>query len=227
MLIKSIRFPLPLSLQLPGATDEVLSSSMSKLPSYPAPSCIPTGQGHLSTLWGIAQVLRRSLSCSLAPSYLRSLLLLTRPLGKQALLTLHPTPGHQGCLCCPQAASPRESGSSWGWGRNGRLCAHVIAVLSLVTQAWKGHCLSPEAHHVSQKQLCRSQAEPSPSLQSSCLPFFSMGTSAPNAFIFLILRDETTCASIPAKRTRPTRALGPANSVSASRDGHLGDTLLY
>lgn len=91
MLIKSIRFPLPLSLQLPGATDEVLSSSMSKLPSYPAPSCIPTGQGHLSTLWGIAQVLGRSLSCSLAPSYLRSLLLLTRPLGKQALLSRSPS----------------------------------------------------------------------------------------------------------------------------------------
>lgn len=92
MLIKSIRFPLPLSLQLPGATDEVLSSSMSKLPSYPAPSCVPTGQGQLSTLWGIiAQVLGRSLSCSLAPSYLRSLLLLTRPLGKQALLSRSPS----------------------------------------------------------------------------------------------------------------------------------------
>ena len=108
-----------------------------------------------------------------------------------------------------------ESGQAGVGGRSARLCALPRAVPFFVTQAWRGQCPGPEAHHLSQKQLHRSLA-PSPPLLTHA-PLFLPAPPLAGHFCtkrlhspLPILRDETTCVSIPTKRTRPTQAPRPA-----------------
>lgn len=109
-----------------------------------------------------------------------------------------------------------EPGQAGTGGRSARLCALPRAVPFLVTQAWRGQCPGPEAHHLSQKQLHRSLA-PSPPLLTPHVPLFLPAPPLAGHFCtkrfhspLPVLRDETTCVSIPTKRTRATQAPRPA-----------------
>lgn len=193
-LTKFIRLSLPVSpAQLPGATDEVLPTSTSKLPSFPAPSCTSEGHGPPQHPLGCFTCVQTSLHLSSLASPCQCSLFPpcstdppsreTGPHSHPSLPFTHVILGHQGCPGCPQAAGPRQSGSGWDWGRNARFRAYPIAMLSFVTQAWKGHCLIPP---FTETALQVSSPKPSLSIPPFLPPFLSMGSSPPKAFILLM-----------------------------------------
>lgn len=173
-LIKFITFPRPVSpAQLPAATDEALSISTSKLlrSQHPAAHRGARPPQHP----GVVHVG----SDKPTPAFLSGLVLAVfsasadLPSRKAGPTPTSAPSGHQVCPWCPQAASPRESGSGsgWGWDTDARLCApHRRAVLC--HPGLEGTLMSPEAEHLSQKRLCRPSLEPSPCpLHGSRLPF--------------------------------------------------------
>lgn len=121
----------------------------------------------------------------------------------------HPTCSHQGCPWCPQVASPRESRSGWIWAEIQGSVSHPMAVLSIVTQAWKEHCLGPPLTETAlQVSSPQPSPHPPPVLASPPLSghFCTKCVHSPP-----VLRDETTRVSIPAARTRPTQGPRPTN----------------